>query len=333
MNYVEWLRVRNVVRIFSVVLGVVLVLGLIARIWVGFEFRGDRSIVDRLQTDPGTITAHAVVGGRPETILVNPHSATRVTIEDRPDGGRVVTVVEPKSNRPDDSVTHVGSFSITETTGATMRTTVINTNSAVSFAIFLSIGYLAALIIATVLGASFARENNGHLEFAMLKPVTRERFALGVIAADIVGIFACEALTILAALAGQAMYEIPHLNFSGLSPAFVGAVAIVPLAWYAFLNAASASLKRGSGSIIGFSWPVSVVVVMLATIHLEGSALGQVVHEAFWVISRIDPLTYASVVFHDRITPGGQGVGVIVSAILFIVYGALAILQWRRVEA
>jgi hypothetical protein len=334
MNYVEWLRVRHCLRVVAIVLGVMLVLGLCARLWVAVEFHNDQSVIDRVGMDRGTITTHTTYDGRPRTILVNPREHVRVTIDDRADGGRTVTVVQPKSVNIDDSDNaDIGSVKITTSSGPVNRTTIIDTDSAVPVDFYLGFAYIMALIVATVLGGSFARENDGHLEYALLKPVSRERYALGVIAADFSGILASMVLTIVALLIGQAFFELPRVDFSGDQWWFVATVIVVPLAWWAVLNAASTSLKRGAGAVIGFSWPVSIVIVVLALSDLGTTSLGRAIHAVAWGLSRLIPITYG--VYSTG--SGGEtlihSTNVFAALVLLIVYGALIVVQWRRVEA
>lgn len=337
MNYVEWLRVRNTVRRIGIVLGVMLVLGLGARIWLGFEFGSDQSIIDRIQKDPGTSVTHTVYQGQQRTIIVNPREHVRVTIDDRADGGRSITIVEPKSDE-DDQIPHmIGSVSIKSTSGPVTRTTIIDTNGTVPLAFYLAFAYIVGLIVATIFGAAFARENNGHLEIAFLRPISRELLALEMMGADLAGIVAAEILTVIALIVGQSFFEFPHVDLSGVTLTFLTFVVLVPLAWYMFLNAASASLKRGAGAVIGFSWPVCAVIIVLAHLNLHGTSLGQAIHAIAMALASIVPLNYAALTFADPVRQAAQSITyqqhLIIPALLVIVYGALAIVQWRRVEA
>jgi hypothetical protein len=334
MNYVEWLRVRNCLRVVAIVLGVLLVLGLCARLWLAVEFGSDQSVLSHIAKDPGTITTHTTYNGQPRTILINPREHVRVTIDDRADGGRTVTIVQPKEVASGDNESdNIGSVKITTTTGPVNRTTIIDTDSAVPIEFYLGFAYIVALIVATVLGCSYARENEGHLEYALLKPVARERYALGVIAADFTCILASMVLTVIAITIGQAFFERPRVDFGGFQWWFVATVFLVPLAWWTFLNAASASLKRGSGAILGFSWPVSLFLIGIASFDLSGSTLGRVIHAVAWGLSRLTPLTYGIYNSGSHAESTVHAGSVLGALILLIVYGALIIVQWRRVEA
>jgi hypothetical protein len=337
MNYVEWLRVRNCLKWLAIVLGVLLVIGLIVRISIAAQFGNDEAFIQHMQTDPHTKMTQSVVNGINRTTLVNAREHETVTIDDMPDGGRRIQIVEPTKHGENEHHVVIGSIGVSESRNGRMETTTINTNSPVPFAYYLAIAGFVGLIIATCLGATFARENDGHLEIALMKPVSRTRYALGVIGADLACIAAAEALTIVALMIGQAMFEVPHFDFSGMNLAFVLVALLHPFAWYAMLNAATASLKRGSGAVLGFSWPIALVIIALAKIPLGDSALGQTVHAIGWGLSRILPVTYASfrldsqgVINQD---PFGYAVQIVILAALTLVYGALAVVQWRRVEA
>ncbi len=337
MNYVEWLRVRNVVRNVAIVLGVMLVLGLAGRIWIGVEFGNAESIVSHIQSDPDSVTTHTTYNGQPRTIIVNVKKNISVTIDDRANGKKAYTIVRPATG-PARAESHhdlTGTTTITTTTGAATTQNIFENDEPVPFAIDLVAAYIIGLIVATIFGASFARENNGHLEFAMLRPVSRERFALGVIAVDIVGIILCELLALVAFLIGQTFFGPLKLSFHDVTFFLIVAIVMLPVSWYALLNAASASLKRGSAAVVGFAWPVCAVVVVLGSAQLGDSLLGQFIHNVFHAIAFLIPLNYATLHVDGNVVAAVTpfGTNALLATILFVIYGALAIVQWRRVEA
>lgn len=335
MNYVEWLRVRNTARTVAIVLGIMLVLGLAGRIWIGVEFGNTQSIISNIQSDPGSVTTHTTYDGRPRTVVVNAQKNLRVTIDDLANGKKSYSIVRSPGGAASDSAQHEvsGSTTITTTTGATMSET-IGSDGPPPFAFDLAAAYIVGLIVATVLGVAFARENNGHLEFAMLRPVSRERFALGVIGVDIVGILLCEALAIVALVIGQSFFGPLVPSFHNVTLALIAAVVMLPIAWYALLNAASASLKRGSGAVMGFAWPVAAIIVVLGSISLGDSLLGQLIHTVFHTLAYLIPLNYGEMhVNGSSVADAPFAKNALAATILFVVYGALAIVQWRRVEA
>jgi hypothetical protein len=127
-------------------------------------------------------------------------------------------------------------------------------------------------------------ENDGHLEIAFLKPVSRTNYALGAITrVDCVGIVLAGAMTVVAAIICQTMFEVPHFDFSRHQCSRDSRAAIVlPLSWYAFLNASTASLKRGAGAVVGLAWPAAIVSEALVHLDLGNTLAGQAFHTIFW---------------------------------------------------
>jgi ABC-type transport system involved in cytochrome c biogenesis permease component len=337
MNYVEWLRVRNALRVTAICLGVSIVIALVVRISIAAQFGSTHDIVNRLGAEKDTVTTHSVVDGFARTTLTNAREHTVVVIEDQPDGSKVIQITEPgHSNRATD-VVRMGPVSVSTTESGGVEKTTIETNRPVPFGIYAGIAAVIALIIATVLGAPFAKENDGHLEIAFLKPVSRTANALAVVLADCVGILIAEVMTIVAFAIMQAFFEVPHFDFSGINSTAILLAIALPLSWYAFLNASTASLKRGAGAVVGLAWPAAFVSISLAGLNLGTSITGQTFHTIFWSISRIFPLTYIQFEGHgseDLSTLGPKllaTAGILTG--LFLVYGALAVVQWRRVEA
>src|SRR5580658_5105636 len=107
MNYVEWLRVRNALRVTAICLGVSIVICLIVRIAIAAQFGSGSSIVNRLGGEKDTVTTHSVVDGYNRTTLTNAHEHTTVVIEDQPDGSKIVQITEPGHSIHEHSV-HVG---------------------------------------------------------------------------------------------------------------------------------------------------------------------------------------------------------------------------------
>ncbi|HEX8805574.1 MAG TPA: hypothetical protein VF741_01450, partial [Candidatus Aquilonibacter sp.] len=104
----------------------------------------------------------------------------------------------------------------------------------------------------------------------------------------------------------------------------------------ALLNAVTTSMRRGYGAVIGFSWPVALVLVGLSHADFGDLPVAHVFHSIFVVAAGLIPITYLP-------SFGGNG-GDSLSALaettnlgiltgLMLIYGALALVQWRRVEA
>jgi hypothetical protein len=337
MNYVEWLRVRNCLRIFAIVLGALIVLSLIVRISVNGQLSNNEWIVNHIEHEPGTVISHSVVNGLNRTTLYNAAERTTITIDEQNDGGKLIHIVEPagKHESKHESVT-IGSVHVDHTRAGGMETMTFDTDGPVNFVIFLAFACVAALIFGTIFGASFSCEGP-HLEYAVLKPVTRTRYALGIIGYDVLGMALAGVMTIVAAVICQTMYEWPHFDFSKVADPVTLLLVALPLAWYAALNAATTSLRRGAGAVIGFAWPVGLVLGALARIDLPDSPVGNAFHAIFWAVSRVIPITYLDLSFSDNGSVNNTGlpinVRIAILAGLMLIYGALTIVQWRRVEA
>ncbi|HEV7179440.1 MAG TPA: hypothetical protein VGN11_06190, partial [Candidatus Baltobacteraceae bacterium] len=334
MTYVEWLRVRNCLRALAIVLIALVAISLVMRISFNKYITDDKEYIAHIKMQPGSTIAHSVLpNGINRTTINDPREKTVVTIDDLGYGGKHIVITEPVSaSHHHTENTTVGSIQILESAQNGTSTTTIDTNSAVPFIYYMAIADLIALIVATLLGAPFARESDGHLEIALTKPVSRLHYGLGVMGVNIVAILASSVMTIVALLICQTMYEIPHFDFTGVNTDAVLMGIALPLAWYATLTAATASMKRGYGAILGFSWPVLSVIAVFGAISWGSSLLGQAAHVIFWTISRIDPLSYASMRASTHVAMGmpvhgNPNFSLRLSAeiLLFIGFGVLAL--------
>jgi hypothetical protein len=338
MTYVEWLRVRNMLRIAAIIFGALFLLVVVAR----FSFvrsGGYEEMILRMSQDPNTKVIHSTLpDGTPRTIMDNAADQTHIVIDDHGYAGKHIVITEPAKQHNKSDHVAVGSVHVEEQHNGSTTTTTIDTNGTTDFSIYMAIASFVGLIAATVLGAPFARESDGHLEVALTKPVSRTRFALGVIGVDVVGLLAVMVMTIIFSIITQALIQIPHVRWGSDTLQVVAFAIVLPLSWYALLNAATASLKRGYGGVLGFAWPVCGFIALMSAAQLGDSSLAQVVHSIFWVLSRIDPLTYAH--FQGSASVNGATIQTLdftsklgILAVLTIIYGALAVFQWRRVEA
>jgi hypothetical protein len=348
MNYVEWLRVRNHLRVTAIAFGALVLLALVLRItaprWDTVSGR-----VHLLELDPGTTVTHSVLpNGTHRTIVDDPKKKTTIVIDDLGYFGKRVVITGPRStsHTMHNHILTFGSFNVHESRDAKHTITVIRTDEPVPIVFYAAFGVLVGLIVATLLGAPLARENDGHLEVALLRPVSRTRFALGAIGADLAGIVLAMLMAVVAMAIVQSFMEMPRFTADASDLLTITMAFIGPFAWYAMLLAATSSLSRGYGAILGLSWPVAIFVMAFGDINWGASPLGQIIHAIFWPLSRIDPLTYmgidtsnsgtstaTSVQMHT--SSGGMisGAHLSVLALLFVIYLIAAVLQWRRVEA
>lgn len=341
MTYVEWLRVRNVLRVVAIVLGVLILVALVLRISFNSALQSDEAFIKHVQMQPGTTISKSVLpDGTKRTTIHDPKEDTTVTIDNHGFAGRHIVIDEPQSRHSshNDNVT-IGSIRVLETQRADRKITSIDTDSSTPFIYYMALADLVAFLIATLLAAPFARENDGHLEIALLKPVSREAFAINMMLVDFGGIIAASLMTVVAFVICQSMFEIPQFDFRGVSTQAIIMGIAGPLAWYAFLAAITTSMKRGYGAVLGFAWPVCILVTVFGLISWGDSLLGQAVHNIFWLISRVDPLSYISLSINENratgelVGPANFGIRLAIEFALFIIYTALAVVQWKRVEA
>jgi hypothetical protein len=338
MTYVEWLRIRNCLRIVIIILAILLVLAVILRFSVA-RYMSPDAWISHMTLDPGTkVTRSVLPDGTKRIVLDNATDRSHVVIDDRGSAGKRITVTEPSERAHKDTGNmHFGSILVSSTQHGDMTTTTIDTNGAVPMLFYMALADVVALIVATILAAPFAREIDGHLEIALTKPKPRWAYALGVIGVDAVGILAASFLTVVAFYICQLLFETPLLDFSGINIRAILIGIAMPLAWYALLCAATTWFSRGYGAVLGFAWPVAILVGVLATIQ-PNNVVALFVHDVAWVIARLNPLTYVSFA-----SPTGSGAAASAGAnfglrlgvevLLFVVYGSLAVWRWQRVEA
>lgn len=188
-------------------------------------------------------------------------------------------------------------------------------------------------IMATIFGNSLARENDGHLEVAWTKPVSRTTYATAVMLVDGVGLLLSVVLGFIALVLILMDVRSP-ITFS-VPPSSLLDIArfmLFPLAWYALIVALSARL-RGGGVVQGLIWPISLGLTAIAV-----APLPPVWHAIAKIISFLNPLTYLqyhandfSLVTNTTMTPALLSV---IALAVFVIGGwAFATSQWRRMEA
>jgi hypothetical protein len=344
MAYSEWLRVRGCLKWTGIVLGVLFVVGVVLRIAVIGAEHSVYGWMARLKTDPGTkVTDTVLPDGTKRTSIEDPVKKMRVILDDRGWNGKHIVIYDwsPTAKQDLSERWRGGVASVVYTPdkygrGERLDIDTDGTTPAISY---LVAGLVLALIVATVLGAPLAREADGHLEVALVKPVSRERFALEIILVDWLGLIATFAGGTIFAILIHAIFDLPHITFGPRDAAALAGGIVAPLAWYGMLTAATASMKRGYAAIVGFAWPVAAIVLALSLVQPEGNLVLTAVHDVAWVLSWIDPLSY---MHFGSATPqvGGNsahflsGAGQLVAlVVLSIGYAAIAIVQWKRIEA
>lgn len=334
MNYVEWLRVRNCLRTVAIVLGIFLLLAVVLRISLSRYMSSD-AWIQHITLDPGTKVSHTVLpDGTRRTFIDDSTEQTHVVIDDHGYAGKRIVVTEPTSRaHKEQKDVALGSIHVVESRNGAMTTTVIDTNGSVPFFYYMAVADLMALIVAMVLAAPFAREVQGHLEVALTKPVTRARYALGSIGADVAGILGASLLTIVALYLCQLLFEPGRIDFSGISARAIAMGIAAPLAWYALLCALTTWLNRAYVAVLVAALPVAIVVGLLTLLD-PSNAVARVVHDTAWYLSRLDPWTYVEFHVEDNTTGASTfAMRLGVQVLLFVIYSAIAVWQWQRVEA
>jgi hypothetical protein len=116
---------------------------------------------------------------------------------------------------------------------------------------------------------------------------------------------------------------------------------LAPISWYALLTAASASVKRGPGLVIGLGWMAAIIVPSVAgglSEPAKYNTIASVFYAIFHALAYLDPISYLTFRNTESTIGTGliglpiQGVAAALAA-LIIGYIALSVLQWRRVEA
>jgi len=351
MNYVEWRRVLGCLKWTAIVLIACVALVLFARFSyldirphaAGFSqiYLNSKNLAEFERESSETQTT--LSGGITRTTIDNAAMGIRVTIDDHGYWGKHVEIFEktpPKYAHANKiSFGDIHGERIMVPGGSIVR---IDEGSLVpeDLGYYFVFACLAALIVATILGAPFARENEGHLELALTKPVSRVNLALQTIGADLAGITVAWAMTVVFLIIGHTIFEAPNFVF-GPGDGMAAALGLLAaFGWYAMLNAATASMKRAYGGVLGVAWPVAIGIAGISHAPLGDGPLGRLVHGVAGALTKIFPTSYAHFTFmtgmgseeHRRALAAPQS-DLIILAVLALVYGALAVYQWQRVEA
>jgi hypothetical protein len=344
MTYVEWLRVRAVLKCTAIVLVVLVLLLVVFRIWLLSMGSHDAlSFVHGVEIDKNSHVIHATLpGGSSRTIVDNTKDHVHIVIDDFGYQGKRIQIFDssPHGTSHRHEMVSMGDLHVESLPHGSGTLTTIESNRPEPFAYYAAIASFVGLIVGTILGAPFARENDGHLEVALTKPIRREWMALATIGVDLAGIAAAWLMTVVFLIIGHTTFEAPHFVF-GPSDFLVIVLGLAGCAaWYAMLCAATASMKRSYGVVLGAAWPVAIVVAVLSKAQLGPSQLAAIVHGVATALAWFNPFAYMH--FGPAYTVDGHPAGALAVApglelpalvILALGYGALAILQWRRVEA
>jgi hypothetical protein len=289
--------------------------------------------------DPGTTVSRNVLpDGTVRVIIDDANAKTHAVIDDHGYAGKHIVVTEPTSRAHKEKMNvSVGSIHVSESRQGDVTTTVIDTNGAVPMLYYMVLADFMALIVATVLAAPLAREADGHIEVALTKPCSRVRYALGAIGADVTGIVSASVMTVIAFYICQLLFESGRLDFSGINMNAIAIGIAMPLATYALLVALTTWMNRAYIAVLVAFWPICALVGLLTLLHPVNS-LALFIHDVAWWISRLHPLSYVEFATPNSdgtfaYTSANFGLRLSIEVLMFLVYGAFAIWQWKRVEA
>ena len=342
MDYITALRGRRALVATGITLAVLFGINAIIRFSTGLTFHFTTSFTS-LSQSKGSVTTHTVLpDGAKETIIVNKRLGRRVTIVDRGYRGGVIMVSTSPVTGKEKPVKASGPFfNERKSIAGKTYTKEMRFGGPIDIGYFWYAALVVGFILATVLSRSFSSENDGHLEMSFMRPQSRVVLGFRSIATDILTILIAEIMTVVFALAAVGMYIEVIPTLSGLTLATIALNLLAPIAWYALLLAATASLRGGRGLVVGLAWPVAFIVPAIF-IGTEKTLLplGQAVHALLFPLVWLDPLWYMQ---KFSLTPKTVSLGVSLGnaippalvglALVAALYLAVAVLQWRRMEA
>lgn len=343
--FVEYRRALRMLRLVAIICGVLFLMAIIGRI--ALHVPAADAYMGNLESSP---TAHVMR----ETLA---DGSRRITVDDPAKHIHAVATIhgsdvhmeitQPNRSRGRDSDdVHIGTVLINQTIDrkSGMEHVAINTstNQSLPLGILFLVSIIMGFIAASMLGGVLAKENDGHLELAWTKPVSRERYALGAFAVDVVTIIAAQTLFVATILACALLFFVPHVYLEPQAALRIAVALLGCIAWYAALTGWSASLKRGPGLVIGLGWLFASAIPGITQL-LDNSRIPllAVFHAVLLAITYLDPLAYVG--FHSTgVQVSGTPIGALhlpmatacfALAALVIFYLAAAVAQWRRVEA
>jgi hypothetical protein len=198
------------------------------------------------------------------------------------------------------------------------------------------------MVLATVLGLSLNRENDG-VEMVWTKPIARERLALSYILVDLGAIVVAYLISIVFVLfALWTLAAMGHVHTIAFDESVLRSFALglgIAFMWYALLQAATSWNSGRAGLVVGLSWAVFIFLTVLSQVPL-----GTYLHAAVVLLNYLNPLAYlSSIGSHSSVRPRfGMDVlsinGLTLGTRLFLVWAigivasAIAIAGWKRME-
>ena len=335
MNYVEIQRALRSLRVGAIILGVIVVLAVIGRIFSTTNIAPNNQIAAMESSSTATVSVHRLPNGTIETVIDDPLKHHHAVIERHGNLTRITTRTRETTRTARSSAATV---TVRVASGSSGSQAYRRVPASIPINVLFLIGMFGGLVIASMLGCALSRENDGHLELAWTKPVSRMRYALGIIAYDCVAIIVAVAVTTGVAVGIVNLFTIPTFTFAAAHALTeIGIAFVGPLAWYALFTVATASLRQ-IGGIVALIWIAGVFLPPLAGGLAVPGMPGGALHPLVAAIAALDPIAYLSQSNDGLVVIGVPG-GVeslwrlVALAVLFVVYLAGAVLQWRRLEA
>ena len=341
--YAEVLRGKRALRVIAIILGIFLAIAIVFRLWALSE-HDPSAMATVIQSSPTAhVTTKTLADGTIETTVNDPVKNIHAVIDRR---GRLfhMDATMPSSDPMSHNHFSLGNSSVDriQRHGMTHIVLTHDMTANIPVAVLFAIAEVIGLVTATLLGGVLAKENDGHLEIAWTKPVSRERLALASMGTDIATILISQCATVLLVLVICAMFIWPTFYADAATLPSIAITLLGPIAWYSCLTAFSASLKRGLGMVVGLGWLAALVIPAVAEGTARSSSdFGRAIHWVFQPIAYIDPIEYVHLSFHgsggmsamQNAPLGPLGVSATMLLVLTVVYLSLSVLQWRRVEA
>jgi len=341
--YVEFLRAVREFRVAAIVMGVVLLIACIARLAV-HEQAPSKVFGELMDSPTAHVSRTTLADGSVRTVVNDP--VKRVHAVATIHGYHWhIDLVQPAHGAPNTERVNAGAFSMSDVTRKNGTEHVVIDSSGIPplpLGLLFLTSILPGFIMASRLGGVLAKENDGHLEIAWTKPVSRERYAAAAFAVDIATIVATQFVWLIMVMLILLAYFVSGFYLESGIGVHVGLALLGPIAWYAALNGWSASLKRGPGMVVGLGWLFAIIVPAIAS----GTAslvhpLAGLVHAVFTGLTYLDPIAFCGISVRGSVVSASvPAVGNIslaascaVLAALAIFYLAASLVQWRRVEA
>ena len=346
MYYVEWLRVRNCLRVLGIIFAIGFGLAILVRLFMPTTLNGGESHYMNVLDQHGVRTTSVRLGNGETRTTVVDSEGDRMVIVDRGWHGKHVTVSGPNVSVQGQGNVTVGPIGVHSYDTASGGEVVVATDEPIDIRFLLVGPMIVGFIIATILGGVLAKENRNHLEIAWTKPVSREVMALGLFGVDAIAITGAIFGAFILELAGIAMYEMPRISADATAIVTAFLMLFGVLAFYALCNAATSSL-RGGGGMKALVWLAVLFVPSISMAALVPVLIFVIIGNVFGGLALLDPLAYLSMSCNNGQCGSGVPQGVFGAAVfvapplerlvlvlvLVALYAAASLLQWRRLEA